>query len=90
MKHLHVYESFLSEGINLGGSIEDLNFEEMEMVYGTIDILKRVRDLENRQEIAEHLIAQFRREGIHFDYSEFLKLCGLYKKRGTTSIPASF
>ena len=37
-----------------------------------IDILKKVKDKENRMEIAMDMIQQFKRENIKFDYINFL------------------
>jgi hypothetical protein len=42
------------------------------MVVGIIDILKQVKDKENRKEIALNMIKQFKEEDIDFDYSKFL------------------
>ena len=42
------------------------------MVSGIIDILKKVKDKENRMEIASDMISQFKREDIKFDYDQFL------------------
>jgi hypothetical protein len=47
------------------------------MVEGIAEILRGVRDLENRIELAKKQIHGFKKEGIQFDYDEFLKLCGL-------------
>ncbi len=78
MHHLTLYESFLAEELRGNPTIDrDLDQGQQEMVYGIIDLVKRVKDLDNRQEIAEHLIGTFKRDGIEFDYSEFLRLCGL-------------
>lgn len=78
MQHLTIYESFLSEELRGNPIIDrDLNPGDQAMVYGTIDLVKRVKDLTNRQEIADHLISKFQQEGISFDYQEFLRLCGL-------------
>jgi len=78
MQHLRPYPSFLNEELSGNEVIDrDLDRGEQEMVYGIIDLVQRVKDLENRQEIADHLIRTFKRDGISFDYSEFLKLCGL-------------
>jgi hypothetical protein len=51
--------------------------KERPMVEGVAAILKKVRDKENRQEIADAQIREFKRDGIQFDYAEFLELCGL-------------
>lgn len=78
MQHLTLYASFLSEELRGNPIIDrDLNRGDQAMVYGTIDLVKRVKDLANRQEIADHLISTFKREGISFDYDEFLKMCEL-------------
>ena len=59
-------------------SIEDLSpRDERPMVEGIAEILRGVRDLENRIELAKKQIHGFKKEGIQFDYDEFLKLCGL-------------
>ena len=51
--------------------------DERPMVRGIAQILRGVKDRENRQELADQQIRQFKRERIRFDYDEFLKLCGL-------------
>jgi hypothetical protein len=59
-------------------SIEDLSpRDERPMVEGIAEILRGVRDLENRLELADRQVKSFKKEGIRFDYTEFLKLCGL-------------
>lgn len=45
---------------------------DYQMVSGIIDILKKVKDKENRMEIAKDMISQFKREDIKFDYVKFL------------------
>jgi len=45
---------------------------DYQMVSGIIDILKKVKDKENRMEIAKDMISQFKREDIKFDYDKFL------------------
>jgi hypothetical protein len=51
--------------------------KERPMVEGVASILKKVRDKKNRREIADTQIREFKRDGIRFDYTEFLQLCGL-------------
>ena len=73
MKHLITFN-----GLNEEKSIKDLSVDkERPMVEGIAEMLKMVRDRGNRREIAESQIEEFKREGIQFDYNEFLKLCGL-------------
>ena len=50
----------------------ELKGNDYQMVSGIIDILKKVKDKENRMEIAKDMISQFKREDIKFDYDKFL------------------
>lgn len=50
----------------------ELKGNDYQMVSGIIDILKKVKDKENRMEIAKDMISQFKREDIKFDYDNFL------------------
>ena len=53
------------------------------MVTGIIDILKQVKDTDNRKEIALKMIRQFKEENIDFDYSKFLNALKEYGSRLT-------
>ena len=66
MKYLKNYES-KSE---IKSELEDNN--DYQMVSGIIDILKKVKDKENRMAIADDMVAQFKREKIKFDYKKFI------------------
>jgi hypothetical protein len=50
----------------------EIKGNDYQMVSGIIDILKKVKDKENRMEIAKDMISQFKREDIKFDYDQFL------------------
>ena len=50
----------------------EIKVNDYQMVSGIIDILKKVKDKENRMEIAKDMISQFKREDIKFDYDNFL------------------
>ena len=50
----------------------EIKGNDYQMVSGIIDILKKVKDKENRMEIAKDMISQFKREDIKFDYNNFL------------------
>lgn len=50
----------------------ELKGNDYQMVSGIINILKKVKDKENRMEIANDMISQFKREDIKFDYDNFL------------------
>ena len=66
MKYLKNYES-KSE---IKSELEDNN--DYQMVSGIIDILKKVKDKDNRMDIAHDMVAQFKTEKIKFDYKKFL------------------
>lgn len=57
--------------------IPELRPDDIPMVNGIADILKKIKDVGNRKEIAEDQIRQFKQQGIEFDYSQFLKMCDL-------------
>jgi len=67
MKHIRKYNESKSE---IKAELEDDN--DYQMVSGIIDILKKVKDKENRMEIADDMVKQFKREKIKFDYKKFL------------------
>lgn len=50
----------------------EIKGNDYQMVSGIIDILNKVKDKENRMEIAKDMISQFKREDIKFDYDKFL------------------
>jgi hypothetical protein len=66
MKYLKHYESKSQIKAELG----DNNYYQM--VSGIIDILKKVKDKENRMEIANDMVKQFKEENIKFDYKKFI------------------
>jgi hypothetical protein len=70
---------------------KSLDNNQQDMVYGIIDIIKKVEDKENRMKIAKSMITKFKNEKIDFDYKEFMKMCGLdsSKKVETTEMDAS-
>lgn len=51
---------------------KEIKGNDYQMVSGIIDILKKVKDKDNRMEIANDMVAQFKREKIKFDYDNFL------------------
>ena len=52
-------------------SISSCN-NDYQMVSGIINILKKVKDKENRMEIADSMVSQFKKEKIKFDYTKFI------------------
>jgi hypothetical protein len=63
--------------ILLERTISNLSQNEQSMIYGIVDILNKVTDIENRKEIALDQIEKFKKESIVFDYNQFLKLLNL-------------
>ncbi len=53
---------------------------DRDMVVGVAEIIKMVKDLDNRKDIAVAMMAKFRNEDVIFDKDEFLKLCQLWKR----------
>lgn len=66
-----IEESIIFESkTKIKSELKDNN--DYQMVSGIIDILKKVKDKENRMEIANDMVSQFKREKIKFDYDNFL------------------
>ena len=61
-----------------------LDGNQQDMVYGIIDVVKKVKDIDNRRKIANDMVKQFKDEKIKFDYNIFMELCGLTTKKDTT------
>ena len=49
---------------------------DRDMVVGVAEIIKMVKDDDNRRDIATVMMAKFRNEDVIFDKDEFLKMCG--------------
>jgi hypothetical protein len=62
---------------------KDLDQNQQDMVYGIVDIIKKIEDLKNRKSVANDMIKKFEDENIEFNYDEFLEMCGLNKKQET-------
>ena len=54
--------------------------QSRDMVNGIADILRDVRDKENRREIANRMVKKFKREGVQHEEEAFMKKCGLPKE----------
>lgn len=50
--------------------------DERDMIEGIAEIVRGVKDINNRKELAKKQIKQLKSEGIKFDVKEFLSLCG--------------
>ena len=50
---------------------------DRDMVVGVAEIIKMVKDLDNRKDIMVSMMTKFRNEDVNFDKDEFKKICGL-------------
>jgi hypothetical protein len=57
--------------------VKEEKAHEKEMIDGIVDILKQVKDIQNRKKMAIDQLKDFKKEGIIVDEKEFLKRCGL-------------
>ena len=62
---------------------KNLDSNQQDMVYGIVDIIKKVKNKDNRLSVANDMIKKFKEENIKFDYNEFLNMCGCSKKMET-------
>ena len=70
MKHIKPYSQVKESKSEIKAELPDNN--DYQMVSGIIDILKKVKDKENRIDIANDMVKQFKEENIKFDYKKFL------------------
>jgi len=62
---------------------KNLDNNEQDMVYGIVDIIKKIKNKDNRLSVANDMIKKFKEEDIKFDYNEFLNMCGCNEKSET-------
>ena len=55
--------------------IREVKPQDKDMVDGIVDIIKQVKDDDNRQEIAARMVKQLKSEKIVLNYKDFLKSC---------------
>lgn len=63
--------------IKLSSLIKEVSSDhsnDRDMVVGVAEIIKMVKDLDNRRDIAVAMMAKFRNEDVIFDRDEFLKM----------------
>jgi hypothetical protein len=66
--------------IKLSSLIKEVSADhsnDRDMVVGVAEIIKMVKDLDNRKDIMVSMMAKFRNEDVNFDKDEFKKMCGL-------------
>lgn len=66
------FDEFINES-----SLTNLSGNEKSMIEGIAEILKQVKDKQNRIEIANRQIENFKKEKIDFDYNIFIRMCNL-------------
>lgn len=49
---------------------------DREMIEGVIEIIKKVKDLDNRRSIAIDMLSKFEDEGVKVNHESFMKSCG--------------
>jgi hypothetical protein len=71
--------------------VKDLNLSDdnKDMVHGIVDILNQVKDIKNKEKIAQNMIKQFKKENIKVDTNDFLKMCNLDTKKKTENKEAT-
>jgi hypothetical protein len=62
---------------------KNLDSNQQDMVYGIVDIIKKIKNKDNRLSVANDMIKKFKEENIKFDYNEFLNMCGCSKEMET-------
>lgn len=50
---------------------------DREMVDGVVNLLRMVRDEENRREMAEYMLRDFEKENVRVTKKDFMKRCNL-------------
>ena len=53
--------------------IRDLKPQDKGMVDGIVDLINQVKDDDNRHQMANKMVKQFKREKIVLNYEDFLK-----------------
>jgi hypothetical protein len=71
------YNAKKGEGDSVNEEIRELTPDQSEMVQGIIDMLLQIKDTDNRMEVAQQQIQNFKDEEIVFNYAWFLSAAGL-------------
>lgn len=80
-------QNFTEEEVK--NNIEGLTHNQKQMVDGIIDIVKKIENIKNRKAIAIDMVEKFKKEKIKFDYSQFLKSCGIKPSKKVESVEAT-
>jgi hypothetical protein len=76
------FRAFARKTWEEGGEIND----DKEMLTGVADILRRVKDTDNRKELAQYMMNNFREEDVSFKPSEFLQSANVYQQGGEANL----
>ena len=64
--------------------LEDSSIQnDKEMVDGIIDIVKQIKDISNRKDVAKNMVKKLKREKVDFDQVKFLEKCGFKQGKKT-------
>ena len=64
--------------------LEDSSIQnDKEMVDGIIDIVKQIKDISNRKDVAKNMVKKLKREKVNFDQVKFLEKCGFKQGKKT-------
>jgi hypothetical protein len=69
------WDKLQAESVN--EEISQLTADQSEMVNGIIEMLLQIKDIDNRMEVAQQQIQNFKDEDIDFNYAGFLSAAGL-------------
>jgi hypothetical protein len=69
------WDKLQNESVN--EEISQLTADQSEMVNGIIEMLLQIKDIDNRMEVAQQQIQNFKDEDIDFNYAGFLSAAGL-------------
>lgn len=72
------FRAFARKTWEEGGQTDD----DREMLSGVADMLRRVNDVNNRKQIANYMMNNFREEDVSFEPNKFLKSANAFKEGG--------
>jgi hypothetical protein len=76
------FRAFARKTWEEGGEIND----DKEMLTGVADILRRVKDTDNRKDLAQYMMNNFREEDVSFEPSKFLQSANAYQQGGEATL----
>jgi hypothetical protein len=61
--------------------VDDSHEHDDDMVSGVAEILKQIKDTDNRKEVHKNMVGKFRKENVKFDKKDFSKMSGLKSEK---------